>query len=193
MNKQEWVHIPDYLNHKAIFNTKRGVLFQIIEFHNNKDSANWVLENEESLKSLNIPYLSIHKKYPFVVFPISFYKELTLKKVEALTNKACDIFATKWLSKQSLKQSFNKKATSLWRIADNQIDFPNRIDFIKVSSPICIVTVKDDYTLKSFEEFREMAVLNILEPNSNYTDIERENIIIEAYNFSVLEEKTSFI
>ncbi len=187
MKKQEWVHIPNYLGYNALFNVKRGLLWKVITFQDNESSVNWIYENEQELKKSNVPCVSTHKKYPFVLFPIAIYNDLTLDKIQVLTNKASDVYATKWLNNQKLKRNFSSKESSLWRIADNRIDFPKRIDFIKVANPVCMVSIDDDYSVRTFEEFEQNAVVNILEPNT-YTDTERKALVIEAYKFSIIED-----
>lgn len=98
---QEWVYIPNYLGLEAIFNTKRGVMWQVVTFKNNKKKADWYDEKEEQLKANGVPFINMHKKYPIILFPVLFYKDIELEKLISVGNKACDWYANLWLNKNN--------------------------------------------------------------------------------------------
>lgn len=99
--KQEWIYIPNYLGLEAIFNTKRGVLWQVITTSTNEQLTDWYNNTHEQLKLNNIPCVNTHKKYPILIYPILFYKDITLEKTIKVGNKACDYYANIWLNKNT--------------------------------------------------------------------------------------------
>lgn len=134
--------------------------------------------------------VAIHTKYPLVSLCVATYKDLSEKRIIRLTQDFVEWYAKHyWLPKKRAEHAVIDRAYTHWRFAENFTN-PDRIDFIKLSQPMAMLSFYNNECFGGFEEFKNGAEIQFLD-GKRPNDDELELLLIEAYNFNFEDEQNS--
>lgn len=185
---------PKYPTDKFIISTKYALVWRVIEFPSTIDRDVWVLDNDAWLKDSGVYYISIHKKYPYVLLCSGALAkaEINIERLGTLSNRASDWYAEHYLRSKALLQGpKDETGFTAFYIAENRTEHPGEECIIKLSYPRVLIRYKlSEAYFSSYDQFfQSIAHIEWLDGERPQSQEEIDDIFTDCWNFLALEER----
>lgn len=194
MNKPpQFLYVPQINTNgfdKMIIHPKHQVYWRIVEFETAQQQAQWIVDNEDYLAEKGYISVNIHKKYPYILVCVSNGEITDLDKLTKIGNRASDWYAQFWLKNAQNSKIKDNLDASHYYLCENRQKHYGKLGIVKLSFPRCFIWFDDgDAYFADYDNFyAHIADVQWLDGEKPPAD-ELEEIMIEAYNFMVIEDR----
>lgn len=184
-------HMPHHDGIKVVYSTVINAYWQVFEFKDEQEKAEFILENENKLKESGYFSINFHKKYPFMLACIDAGSVDTTENLVKFGNQASDWYAEHWfIAQRDIKIRKNLDYSHFY-ICENRVskEREGQEAVLKLSFPQVIIIYRiEDAFFASYEEFySRIASVQWLDTPPPLED--QKEILRYAWNYLCEEEK----